>query len=395
VEKKQRSRIRISDSTEESSSSEEEDSSSSEEEGNNHTANSGNTKQDNYRIPKLIKNGPWSSEELENFRKNWPQLRNFDDSILKNASLKELAGIGKSKSSHSKLLSDRLARNYETVLNFPTQIEAGTDDCVGRAHSSRFIRGYVADHQELWIQARTTIGVDGLDPITNYELLSMGVGDLLTPPVWEELHKPNSRILSIRMLSTKSVELAWRHPDRSEALKDFESIQELKVAMATLDTAVLKIMPWNMAFKTLNLFLILNDFGASDLSGKSSRLLLLTGFVDEVLRINARNWEERKKYLSHQELCVKWAAFLSRNQVQLKGADTNFKKRDKHTQGAGFKKFKPPGWVCRRFNNGDCDSKDTKHPSSWDPNYHLKHVCAKMIADGKFCLKDHSEKDHK
>ena len=395
-----RRRIRRSGltSSEDSSSSDNDDKSSSGEDADDLVRPTGRNIGEKYKIPKLPKLDLWTDIEIENFRKNWPHLRNFEDSTLKKTSFKNLAGVGKSNLLNAKVTTSRLAENYNHVVSFPVQIEAGPDDCVGKAHNSRFIRGYVADHQELWVQARSVIGLDGLDPITNYELLSTGMGDLLTQRVWEEAHKPNSRLLSIRMLSAKSVEEALRLPDKTEAPKEFETLQELKLAMATLETIIHKVMPWNMSFKTLSLFFVLNDFGASELSGKKQRLSLIAVFVDEVLRTNARNWEEKKKYVSYQELCAKWSAFLSRNQLLMQGGEGGKdpgKKKEKSTPALSGKRPKVPGWICRKFNIGDCDVKEGKHPSSWDPNYLLKHVCSKLDADGRYCGKSHTEKDHK
>lgn len=392
--KRLKSRPRVLSSSDDSSSSDGDSESATSEEDDDVTPSALGKTAEKFKIPKIAKVGPWSNIELENFKKNWPHLRNFEDSVLKHASLKEIAGIGKSKMSQSKVTSSRMAQNYEQIVNFPVTVESGSDDCVGQVHSSRFLRGYVGDSQELWIQARKNIGVDGLDPITNYELVSSGVGDLLTPKVWEEVHKPGSRLLAIAMLSTKSVEAAWRFPDKLEAPKSFETLQELKLALATLDTAVHRVMPWNMSFRTLFLFLILNDFGASDLAGKSARISLLTGFVDEVMRANARNWEEKKKYLSHQELCVKWAAFLSRNQVQMRASEAGPKRRS-DPSGSEDKKPRIPKWVCKKFNLGECEEKSDKHSSFWDPNYMLKHVCSKIGPDGRCCLQAHARKDHK
>lgn len=203
-----------------------------------------------FRIPRHEKrNGKWTAEQIENFRKNWPHLRNFDISILENASLSELTAMAKQKLSNSKLLSQTMAANYEQVANFPVRVEAGSDDCTGIVHRARFFRGFVGDAQKLWQQARDDIGLDGYDPIGNYEVVSMGLGDLLTPKVWAEVHKPNSRELSIRMLSKGSVELAWRGAEKAEPLKDFDNLLDFKKATATLEAAIHRVMTWNYSFK--------------------------------------------------------------------------------------------------------------------------------------------------
>ena len=269
------------------------------------------------KIPKLNKNRPWNDLELEGFKRLWPHMRNVGDSILRHATLTELIRMEKSRRSKKKSLTKQMAANFEMLQTGPVQVEAGPDDCLDQVHKARFLRGFVGDSQKIWIQARQALGADGLDPIANYETHSLGVGDLLSPRVWAEIHKPNSMLLSSRMLSRKSVEDAWRFPDRVAAPKEFENLEELRWAVATLECAIHKAMPWNMAFKTLSLFLLYNDFGAAELEGTAARVSLLANFVDEILRANARNWEEKKEYLSHQDLCGRWFAFLSRNQLHL------------------------------------------------------------------------------
>ncbi len=106
---------------------------------------------------------------------------------------------------------------------------------MGKAHPARFLRGYVGDSQELWRQARSIWGADGIDPVASYEVGSLGIGNQLTHKVWAELHKPNSRQLSIRLLSHKSVEEAWKQGDKSDSPKEFENLNEFKTAMASLE----------------------------------------------------------------------------------------------------------------------------------------------------------------
>jgi hypothetical protein len=152
----------------------------------------------------------WSPEEVENFKKNWPHQKNFSDSVIKHATLSELTAMGRQKFSGNRLLSQVLTSNFEQVQNFPEKVKEGLDSCTGKAYSARFLRGYAGDSQELWKQARETWGVNGIDPISNYEVVSIGLQDLLTPVAWSELHKPNSRRLSIRMLSSNSVDDTWK-----------------------------------------------------------------------------------------------------------------------------------------------------------------------------------------
>jgi hypothetical protein len=101
--------------------------------------------------------------------------------------------MGRQKLSSSRQLSNILSENFEQLQNFPSKVEGGMDNCLGKAHPSRFLRGYVGDSQELWRQAREVWGAEGIEPIANYEVGSLGMGELLTHKVCAELHKPNSR----------------------------------------------------------------------------------------------------------------------------------------------------------------------------------------------------------
>jgi hypothetical protein len=237
----------------------------------------------------------WTESEMDNFRKMYPHLKNLEDSILKRASLRDITSMGKQKVSNGKFLNQTMTSTYEHLCNFPEQIPAGPDDCTG-------------------------------------------LGDLLTPKVWAKIHKPNARDLSIMMLSQGSVTNAWKDSDKTDAPKEFETLFDFKMAMLTLEGAIHKVMPWNFAFKTVYIFVVSVDFGESDLSENSARVQFLTNFVDEALRANARNWEEKKKFLSNQDLCVKWNSHLTRKGALLKPTKGSGGKQDQSKTGRGIQR---------------------------------------------------------
>ncbi len=265
------------------------------------------------QIKEILLETDFGKGKIQNFKLNWPHLRNFDDSVLKHATLSELTSMGKQRVSGSKILSQTLSRNFENIQNFPEKIPEGLDNCLGKAHQSRFLRGYAGDAQDLWLQGREAWGANGIEPMANYEVVSMGLGDGLTHKVWAEIHKSNSRALSIRLLSPKSVEEAWKETEKNESPREFDTMNDFKIAMATLEGGIHRVAPWNFAFKTLHLFMISMNYGENELNGKTNKPVFLANFVDEVLRCNARNWEEKKKFLSYQDLAVRWTANLTRS----------------------------------------------------------------------------------
>jgi hypothetical protein len=391
--KRKRFRILSSDSEDEDEEEAPSSSSESEEEKEKPLDCEKIPNQGGYKIPKRKNNSAWTEAQIQNFKLKWPHLKNFDDSVLKHATLTELTAMGRQKVSGSKLLSQILSRNFENVQNFPGKVAEGEDNCLGKAHTSRFLRGYAGDAQDLWLQAREVWGANGIEPMANYEVVSMGLGDNLTHRVWAEIHKPSSRVLSVRLLSPKSVEEAWKESDKSDSPHEFDNMHDFKVAMATLEGGIHRVSPWNFAFKTLHLFMLSINYGENELGGKTNKPVHLANFVDEILRSNARNWEEKKKFLSYQDISVRWSASLSR----LSGGKelSSQKKQEKSKEGQHkFKKL--PGWVCRRYNEGRCDSKDDKHQAHWDPSYVLKHVCSKWLNEKKrYCLDTHPESEHR
>ena len=198
---------------------------------------------------------------MKNLRKNFRSLSNLDDSILAGLSFRELAAMEGKKLKSGKILSEKLAENFETVKRFPVEVEAGQDSCTGQAHSAQFLRGYVGNSQELWLQARRVWGMAGIEPISNYETVSMGLNGLVPLRVWREIHTPSSKLLSVQMLTDSARKAVRQAADSAAEPGEFELLQELKMAVVTLDACMRKVMPWNSSFATIAIFLHSVDFG--------------------------------------------------------------------------------------------------------------------------------------
>jgi hypothetical protein len=194
---------------------------------------------------------------------------------------------------------------------------------------------------------------------------------------------------------------AWLGPDKPAEIKEFDSVQELCMAVVALDGCIRKIMPWNAAFHTLAVFLHSVNFGEAELSGKSHRLVFLADFIDEVIRFNAQAWDEDRAFMSAQDLAAKWAAaFLrlssdgTKKEPEKKGG--NKKGGQKKGKNSGSPGSKCPPQTCKLYQTGECTHPGDKHSSPWDPEYILRHQCAKWLPDKKRnCYKSHPEKDHK
>jgi hypothetical protein len=142
----------------------------------------------------------------------------------------------------------------------------------------------------------------------------------------------------------------------------------------------------------LSIFLTVNNFGESELAGRPTRVSVIANFIDEVLRANARNWEEKKTFESAQELGVRWQAAMVR-QGSFSGAVSTESKRRERTESVAKTQLRQ---LCRKFNEGRCPVKDGRHPAPYDSSITLRHACNKYLADKKrLCMEDHAAPDHK
>ncbi len=348
-----------------------------------------------YKIPKKSK--LWNPEQIANLRKNFPCVEHLDDSILACLSFKEIANMGGKRDRNSKILTEKLAANYDRVRKFGVRVEAGEDHCTGIAHEARFLRGYVGNSQDLFVQARKVLGIAGLDPISNYETVSTGLNGYIGAKVWHEIHSPSSKVLSIRMLTDSAVKTAWLAVDKVGEMKEFETIHELRMAVVALDAAIHKAMPWNAAFSTLAIFLHSVNFGEKELEGKNNKLSFLADFIDEVIRFNAQAWDEERYFMSSQEVAAKWSALLLRRFAADPpgGSSGSFKRRSDNRESSKPEERVPPG-LCRQFQTGKCSHNGDKHSAGWDSDYILRHQCAYYLKDKKrYCFGNHSKANHK
>ena len=352
-----------------------------------------------YRIPKKGRR-IWDAKQIENLRKNFKNIEHLDDNVLAFLSFRDISANEGKKDKQNRFLTEKLAENYEKVRKFAVKVEAGEDSCTERAHDARFLRGYVGNSQDLWIQARRKLGIAGLDPIANYETVSVGINGFISARVWHEVHSPSSKHLSIRMLTNHALQSAWTSPEKGGEVKEFESMHDLKMAVVALDACIRKVFWWNCSFATIAIFLHSIEFGESDLSGFPDRITVLANFIDEVLKFNAQAWDEERYFMSAQDVTAKWSALLVRKNVSRssKASSTSSRKKGDNSSSSGKVKDKPkyPPGVCKLFNLGTCTHPGDKHGAPWNSSYVLRHACAKSLPDKKgFCLEAHAEKDHK
>jgi len=151
----------------------------------------------------------WDSAQLKNIRKNFPAVEHLGNSVLAYLGFKDIAAMAHKKDRSNKVL-------YEKLRKFPVWVEAGHDQSTGLAHKARALRGYVGDSRELWLQMRQHMGMTGIDPVSNYDTVLIGLNGLVSAKVWNEVHSPSSKVLSIRLLTLHVLKSAWNTSDKHE-----------------------------------------------------------------------------------------------------------------------------------------------------------------------------------
>ena len=378
-------------------------------------------RQKKYKIPKF-QYGHRTKKEIELLRNDFQNLKHHSDDTFRSLSITELirldSKLGKDSKS-SKKLTEKLQKNHENAKKKPTQVKAGEDNRADLLHDARFLGGHTCKNEEIWLKARKTIGITGLDPIAHYDVDSVGMNDRMNSVIWAALHNPGSREISIRMLSPEALKAAMGNDDKetTSPKKDFDSILEIQIALATLRLATQFIHPWNLSVATLEFFMVSVNFGERDISDRAARIKFVCEFIDTILIRNAQAWDDSNGCWPAEKIANKWIGDLAtklpktdqnssyNNQKQdtsQKNQNQNIAKTPpktgKNTNSKfAFKRIFVPTGVCKRYNLAICPHQnDASCQAPWDNTISLKHVCCHQNPQTKaFCLDKHTMTGHK
>ena len=356
-----------------------------------------------FKIPKIVNPHVKSKEAIQALRDDLPNLNHHSDETLQNLSWTELFRLDSkldSRGKSGKKLTERLQKNLEKIKRNPSKIEAGEDNRSNKLHSSRFIGGHICQNSDIWLQARETIGISGLDPISRYDSDGVGLSGHINSHFWALLHNPGDKDISITRLSPEALKGARTSNDKDSdsCKKDFKSINEVRHALATIRAATGMIHPWNMSVTTLEYFLNSVHFGDKEMGSASEKVSFVSEFVDEVLLFNAEAWDDNMPFMSASKIGQKWTRDMG---LKMPTWKTNPKSKDSkpnQNQNKFQQKEKKvmPNNVCRRFNYKLCPTQnDDFCPAPWDSTVKLKHVCGFQRPDRSFCLQKHPFIDHK
>jgi hypothetical protein len=206
-----------------------------------------------------------------------------------------------------------MAKTLESLRSNPVAVATGLDDRCTILHPARFLGGSVSA-KALWRAAREVIGLNGVPPLSNYDMTCMGLGGCVTMRGWKEMANLGSPHNTLKLYSSSNMSSSTGATRRlsladgsqavniGENLKEVTDLAELKLAVRTMCRAAQLILPWNMAYNAIDGFLHSSNYGMAGLNGRANRATILTEFINYVLGLNAAAWIQKEDFLTSGEI---------------------------------------------------------------------------------------------
>jgi len=344
------------------------------------------------------KKGLMSDEDIASLRRRHTFLQDFSDSFIRGTPVGDLMKIETTalkmkEMEKAKDALDRLAANKTALSSTFTVVTEGRDNRWNVLHPARFLGGAGCSATKLWLAAREVLGLQSLAPLGNYDLEAVGLAGHVSAKGWVELANVAGSKLSIKMFNIDGGGGARGGPkkkDGEEEFGEFVEVEEFKLALRTMRTAVMFAMPWNMSVLALEGFFFQHNFCMEDLSNMEKKVWYLSRFTDYVLEQNSDRWRDAEPFLTAGELKATWAAFFGAKPK----AQHAKKREDKPKQAQSKVDPKVTLGICFAWNQGLC----VKAPGACKTakGRELKHICDHNPDPSKplvVCGKDHIRKN--
>lgn len=217
-----------------------------------------------------------------------------------------------------------MARALEKLAENPIQVPAGPDNRNTILHPARYLGGPVTAAKQQWLIARDIIGLDGLVPLSTYDMGCLGLAGSVTNKGWAEVANPGSSGNCLKLYSAVNIGTSASASRRfsltdgdgaiavGENMKEISDIRSFTHALSAMVYAARHVMPWNFSYAALERFLVEHDFLEKELAHSTNRVGDLVNFVNYVLGINAQNWQRREPFLAVQDLKNEFNTFAQR-----------------------------------------------------------------------------------
>jgi len=257
-----------------------------------------------------------SSTVMEGLKKRHPFLREYSDEELSKYSMEtvlklEATSIKLKNLEKSRSIEEKLAANRDALHETEIQVKEGVDNRMTKIHDARYLPGMTCSSAKMWEGGRRVIGNNGHPPVATYDMKSVGLAGYVTPQGWAALHNPGCSNISLKMFSIINCgrKVQTKGGEGDDNLTEVAETGEFKVALRVLREASAMVNPWNKSISAIEGFMFQNNFMAKDLEGVEKQGLLLSQFVDYVLRENSNRWNGQENFLSIEELKGAWESF--------------------------------------------------------------------------------------
>ena len=259
----------------------------------------------------------------DNIRKIHPELADYSDEFLASQSVAELKKATRDLNTAEaakpgKRLEMRHQQNFAKARANPTVIPEGLDNRSSILHGARFLPGAAAKGADIWLQARKVWGPQGVEPICNYDMTSMGLAGCITAKGLEALHNPGTEDISVKMFTVSNIinakagiRILSASEDRfetQETWKDIHDMNELRSAFRNMKRATLMIRPWDYSLEVLAAWLNPTTWLNDELK-QFKRAALVGDFIDHILGLNAANWVQETPYLEIGDIQTQWTSW--------------------------------------------------------------------------------------
>lgn len=353
----------------------------------------------------------------------------FAEATLEN--VKRDKGVKKSS-----CLEDKLKDNHLSVHLEKSWDKNICDNLKSKLHPIRFDRAPTISSEELFVQAAHYFEENELLPINSYDLSRLDLTNKITAKGFEELHKPDSRLISIKMFSPENVKKSNGGISNinvinddggnqtvltSMYLEDIENIKHFQIAFFALKTAKSRVVPWDGSLEPLWKFFIVHDWlkdmpNSFGYNSNQDQGTFCSTFTDSVLHTNAIRFSQKQSHMSYADLDSHFRSFCSYNPkcsyVQMIPYVENktFERKAKPTQnnsvdtsewtpsapGSTFIHYKS---ICKNYNSDKgCSNKfdsKTRRCSDLAGGGKFLHICnIKIPPNNRPCGQSHTNKNH-
>jgi hypothetical protein len=197
----------------------------------------------------------------------------------------------------------KMAKVHENLHSHPAVIHTAADDRIELLHPARFLGGAVCSSKKLWLAAHEVIGLEGVVPLSSYDMATVGQGSCVINRSWTELHNPASTSFSLKMFSSSNMATATAGTKRliladqeaainvGEQLKEIIHMEEFKHAIRAVGRAMAMALPWNRSIDAIDGWLHNSNYELADLNRRPDRVPLHFGNYVFNLNANACNRE--------------------------------------------------------------------------------------------------------